>query len=91
MRLAKWICFGTISLILLIIVFQNLKTTEVHLLFAKVEMPEAALLGATLAIGFAMGLFANALWKMRAWRARSAKAKKARKAAAASNDTNQDA
>ena len=71
----KLTIFIVVSLVLVIIVFQNLAQTEVRLLFKTVNMPQAALLAATLLVGFCMGFFANALWKMRAWRAKAKAAK----------------
>ena len=56
--LAK-IKFGAIAILLLcavIIAFQNRESVETTLLFATVEMPRAALLFVTLAIGFAGGV-----------------------------------
>src|SRR5690606_19722994 len=72
----KWIGFLIVVAILVIIVFQNLAQTEVYILFSTVAMPQAALLTMALVIGFALGVSANALWKIRARRARSAQARK---------------
>lgn len=68
MSKAKLILFAILFLVLVIIAFQNLTEIEVHLLFRTVKMPQAVLLTATLVVGFAMGISANALWKMRSWR-----------------------
>ncbi len=86
MRHTKLIAFALLTLILLIIAFQNLTVTEVHLLFMTVSMPQAALLTTTLLIGFLMGLFASALWQVRAWRARAQAKKKTREETSAAND-----
>ena len=59
MRRLKWILFFVVLTLLIIIVFQNLAETEVHLLFSTVTMPEAALLTITLAVGFGLGLAAR--------------------------------
>lgn len=77
----KWIAFLIVVLVLVIIVFQNLAQTEVYILFFTVAMPHAALLTMTLLIGFALGLSAKTLWKVRAWRARSSAKKEAAQAA----------
>lgn len=69
MHRVKWITYLIVVLLVLIIVFQNLAQTEVHLLFAKVTMPQAALLTVMLLVGFGLGLSARALWKVRgAWK-----------------------
>jgi uncharacterized integral membrane protein len=64
----KWLLFLLLAVLLVIIVFQNLAEIEVRLLFWKGTLPQAAVLGVTALVGFLMGLFANTLWKVRAWR-----------------------
>jgi uncharacterized integral membrane protein len=64
----KWLLFLLIALLLVIIAFQNLAQIEVRLLFWKGTLPQAAVLAVTALIGFLMGLSANTLWKVRAWR-----------------------
>jgi uncharacterized integral membrane protein len=75
MRRIKWVVFIAAVALLVIIVFQNLAETEVHLLFWTVSLPQAALLTIAIATGFLMSLSANALWKVRAWRVRASAAK----------------
>ncbi len=86
----KWIIAILCLSLLIIIVFQNLAETEVHLLFSTVRMPQAALLTVTLVLGFALGLAARPLWKVRRWSVRSAASHKSsgksEKAAAAESD-----
>lgn len=75
MRKFKWILFVIILLMLSVIVFRNLEETTVELVFTSLNLPLAALLTVTLLIGFCLGLFASALWKVRSWRAHRAKSK----------------
>jgi uncharacterized integral membrane protein len=56
MKKAKLVVAGIIAILLVIIIFQNLNTVSTRLLFARVEMPQAALLFLTAAAGFAIGL-----------------------------------
>ena len=76
----KWIVIGLLACLSLIIVFQNLEPINVQLLFVKVSMPLAAMLTITLVVGFVLGLFASAIWRMQSWRARSKKDAATRKA-----------
>lgn len=71
MKNFKWILFGLIVLVLTVVVFRNLEATQVELVFTTLTLPLAALLSITLLIGFLMGLFASALWRVRNWRAKS--------------------
>jgi len=54
----RWIVIGVLSLLFLILIFQNLETVEVRLLFTVVSMPRAILLAGIAAFGFVVG----ALW-----------------------------
>ncbi|MBS3787189.1 DUF1049 domain-containing protein [Candidatus Bipolaricaulota bacterium] len=56
MKKTKMAIAGIIAILLVIIIFQNLETVSTRLLFARVEMPQAALLFLTAAAGFALGL-----------------------------------
>ena len=56
MKRTKLVLAGIITVILVIIIFQNLKPVSTRLLFATVKMPQAALLFLTAAAGFALGL-----------------------------------
>lgn len=49
----------------LILIFQNLQTETVYFLFARVSMPRAGLLLATLLIGFVLGLITPGLLRHR--------------------------
>lgn len=60
----KWLMFALIVIVLLIVVFQNLSQTSVTVLLWSVELPQAALLTATLIIGFLLGLSATTLRKV---------------------------
>ncbi len=71
LRKLKWICFGLLLLLILILCLQNLTTIQLHFLFTKVELPQAIVILLVLLIGFAMGILASTLWKYRAWRARA--------------------
>lgn len=68
MKKVKWIVFCLILLLLLVVVFRNLEETNLELIVTSVTLPLAALLTITLSIGFFMGFFASALWKVRNWR-----------------------
>jgi uncharacterized integral membrane protein len=72
----KLLFLSLLVLLLLITVFQNLSQIEVSILFWTVQLPQAALLAITLIIGFALGVSANTLRKMRGWRARKKAAQK---------------
>lgn len=56
MRKTKMVIAGIVAILLVIIIFQNLDTVSTRLLFARVEMPQAALLFLTAAAGFVLGL-----------------------------------
>ena len=56
MKKAKIILAGIIAILLVIIIFQNLDTVSTQLLFARVEMSQAALLFLTATAGFVIGL-----------------------------------
>ena len=56
MRRTKLIIAAIIAILLVVIIFQNLETVSTRLLFARVEMPQAALLFLTAAAGFVLGL-----------------------------------
>ncbi|MFK7736978.1 MAG: lipopolysaccharide assembly protein LapA domain-containing protein [Pirellulaceae bacterium] len=68
MKKVKWILLLLVVALLLVIVFRNLETISVELLFTTVELPLAALLLATLLAGFALGFLTNTMWKVRQWR-----------------------
>lgn len=56
MKKTKLAIAGIVAILLVIIIFQNLDTVSTRLLFARVEMPQAALLFLTAAAGFVLGL-----------------------------------
>ena len=49
----------------LTLILQNMQTETVYFLFARVSMPRAGLLLATLLIGFVLGLITPGLLRMR--------------------------
>ena len=57
--------FLGIGLLAVIMIFQNTANVETKLLFWKIEMPRAALLAATLLVGFASGVVWNRFWRRR--------------------------
>ena len=71
----KWIFLTALLVFCLIVIFQNIEPTEVRLLTMSFQLPQAALLLVTLAIGFVMGLLTPAFRKMASWRAKSKKMK----------------
>ena len=75
MNRLKWILLAVLLVFCLIVIFQNIDSTEVHLLTMSFKLPQAALLLITLAIGFALGLLTPTLLKMVSWRAKSNKIK----------------
>ena len=75
MNKVKWIFLAVLLVFCLIVIFQNIESTEVRLLTMSFQLPQAALLLITLAIGFAMGLLTPAFRKMASWRSQSKKAK----------------
>ena len=56
MKKAKMIIILVISLIAVIVFFQNTETVETRLLFAKIAMPRFLLLISTFITGFIVGL-----------------------------------
>lgn len=77
MKKLRWIFFGLVVAVLLIIVFRNLEETNVELVFTTVTLPLAALLTITLLIGVTLGLSLSAMWRVHNWRASKAKEKNA--------------
>lgn len=75
MNRLKWIFLVLLLIFCLIIIFQNIESTEVHLLTMSFQLPQAALLLITLTLGFAMGLLTPTFRKMVSWRAKSKKGK----------------
>jgi uncharacterized integral membrane protein len=74
MNRLKWISLATLLIICLIVIFQNIESTEVRILTMSFQLPQAALLLITLAIGVAIGLLAPTFWKVAARRSKSKKA-----------------
>ncbi len=74
MNKLKWIFLATLLVFSLIIVFQNIEATEIHMLTWSFKLPQAALLLCTLGIGYMMGLLTPTLRKVVTWRSRSKKA-----------------
>ena len=64
----KWILFVLLLVFSLIVIFQNIESTEVRLLMWSFRLPQAALLISTLAIGYLLGLFTPTLRKFASWR-----------------------
>lgn len=54
----KKIGIGIVSIIVLIVIFQNIETVETQILFFSFKLPRAILLFLTTLIGFIVGLFA---------------------------------
>ena len=77
MQLLKWGTLGTLLLLMLIVIFQNLTPIEIHFLFSTLSLPQAAVIALTLLVGFCLGLLASAAWRVRSWRARVSKDRKA--------------
>jgi uncharacterized integral membrane protein len=78
LRKLKWFALGLLCLLTLILCLQNLATIQLRFLFSTVELPQAIVIFGVLLVGFIMGLLANALWKVRAWRARVSREKQQR-------------
>jgi uncharacterized integral membrane protein len=78
LRKLKWFALGLLCLLILILCLQNLATIQLRFLFSTVELPQAIVIFGVLLVGFIMGLLANALWKVRAWRARVSREKQQR-------------
>lgn len=68
MKNLRWIILLVVIISFGVIIFRNLETTRLELLFTSVELPLAALLSVTLLLGFLLGLATPALWKVRSWR-----------------------
>jgi uncharacterized integral membrane protein len=75
MNRLKWIFLVMLIIFCLIVIFQNIESTEVRLLTMSFKLPQAALLLITLATGFVMGLLTPTFRKMASWRAKSKKGK----------------
>jgi uncharacterized integral membrane protein len=63
----KIIIIAVLSLLALIVVLQNTESVSARILFWKRDVPLAALLFATLVVGFVLGIVVagRALWKKR--------------------------
>ncbi|MFO0942702.1 MAG: LapA family protein [Pirellulales bacterium] len=83
----KWICLGLLTLLAAVVCLQNLTTIQLHFLFTKVELPQAVVIIATLILGFVMGMLANTLWKLRAWRAKASAEKAQQRKSTNSNNS----
>ena len=77
MNRLKWIFLAAVLIFCLIVIFQNIESIEVRLLTMSFQLPQAALLLITLAVGFILGLLTPTFWKMALWRAKSRKTKAA--------------
>jgi len=75
MNKVKWIFLTVLLVFCLIVIFQNIELTEVRLLTMSFQLPQAALLLITLAMGFAMGLLTPAFRKVVSWRSHTKKPK----------------
>ncbi len=73
MNRLKWIFLAVVLIFCLIVIFQNIESIEVRLLTMSFQLPQAALLLITLAVGFILGLLTPTFWKMASWRAKSRK------------------
>lgn len=56
MEKIKWISIAIVVTLVIIIVLQNLETAKTQILFMTIEMPRAALLFGTLAVGYLAGM-----------------------------------
>ena len=56
MNKLKFVAIGLIALLAVVVVLQNTQNVETKLLFVTLTLPNAALLFATLIIGFAIGV-----------------------------------
>lgn len=54
----KFFVIGGVTLLILMIILQNMASVETRILFLSVTMPRAALLVITLLVGFFLGLTA---------------------------------
>jgi uncharacterized integral membrane protein len=59
MQRIKTVLIASVTLLVVVVAFQNREETPTHILFATVTMPRAFLLFATLLIGFALGLLST--------------------------------
>ncbi len=75
MNRLKWLLLVVLLVFCLIVIFQNIEPTEIRMLTMSFQLPQAALLLITLAIGFLMGLLTPTFRKFVSWRAQSKKAK----------------
>ncbi|MBX3423603.1 MAG: LapA family protein [Pirellulaceae bacterium] len=75
LRTIKWLIWGLLILLAVIVSFQNLTPIQVRFLLAQAELPQAVVLASALALGFVIGLLTSALWRVRAWRAKAAREK----------------
>lgn len=57
MNILKVVAVAVLSLVAVIVVFQNTQAVETQLLFLTLTLPNAALLFGTLIVGFAIGVF----------------------------------
>jgi uncharacterized integral membrane protein len=88
LRKLKWIVLGLLCLLSFILCLQNLATVQLRFLFSTVELPQAVLIFGVLLVGFIMGLLTNALWKVRAWRARVSREKQQRQETKTTQESN---
>lgn len=72
MQQLKLIVLVVLVLIGAIVIIQNLEPVETKLIVTTMKIRLATLLATTLAIGYAMGLFTTAIWKMRSRRTQAA-------------------
>lgn len=70
MNRLKWIFLAALLVFCLILIFQNIESAEVRLLTMSFQLPQAALMLITLAVGFAMGLLTLTLRKVFSCRAK---------------------
>lgn len=70
----KMILLVIVIFCLCVIVFRNMETIDVELVVTTVSMPLAALIAATLFIGFLLGFFGRTMLNVRKWRKSKSKA-----------------
>ncbi len=70
MNKVKWIFLALLLVFCLVVIFQNIEPTEVRLLTMSFQLPQAALLLITLAVGFVIGLLTPTFRKMASWRSK---------------------
>lgn len=68
MHRLKMILLVIVVFCLAVIVLRNMETIDVELVITTVSMPLAALIAATLLIGFLLGFFGRTLLNVRKWR-----------------------